>query len=375
MYVTRLVRISLLIGATEILKQGQSVMKHIGSHRMYRDDLYKGDGVAVKWVAMGPISVALGGEDLVYDSLRINRIELPFHGPLLKEIDLDHWPKADLMSLSLEGLSWIELYFDADPREDVWWKGLQKVIRILQAFGLYKTSPARLTVGGLMVKTLGEERERSSFGHPDTIVGKPYYFLKEEEYSPFLDLLSRWEKFWQQNENFSNELLRRIELVLTFFTKCLESDSLVDQHIFLSIVLESLYGPSHSELEYRYANRAAILLGDDILARKRACDTVRLAYKKRSEILHGRFEGQISLQEVLNFQEIVRQSVLRYMSLYAPTSKEDIGKTLDDCLHSPEDHTSLLKNATKYFGSHSEHNEPQEYSGRALNPRRIPTKS
>jgi len=197
------------------------------------------------------------------------------------------------------------------------------------------------------------------FGWENTIIGKPHYPLKTAEYDRFADLLTKYKDFWLNNKitDQPNKQLKRINLARFFFAQNYQTKELVERYIFLSIALEALLGEGQDELKYRYSNRAALLLGDDTKRRKTVYHDVQKAYKKRSAILHGGVGWSIEPKEVLTYAEIIRQIILRCISLYTRNHRR-IGKALDECMHDPEKHAKLLKDATVLFGTSSEHKEP-----------------
>lgn len=121
---------------------------------------------------------------------------------------------------------------------------------------------------GFLVKRTGKEISGFSahFGLENTILGKPKYFLKVEEYDNLKELFVKYKNFWLSNKVTpeSNEYLQRINWAKYYFVKAYQTMYLRERYIFLSIALEALCGDGQGELKYRYANRVALLLGDDL---------------------------------------------------------------------------------------------------------------
>jgi len=318
----------------------------------------------VKWQAIGPLSIMLLGENLFHDNISVCRYELDELEKLLGK-DQDYWSSVNF-SLSYKNGYWLKLDFEVNSGERPWEKAVAQVSLFLQALGLFKSTLSVLAVGGLYVKRMEEAGGASGhFGWENTIVGRKHYFLKKEEYDDFINLLSKYERFWHDNKitDQTSKQLKRINLARHYFLRNYQTKSLVDRHISLSVALEALYGEGQSELQYRYSNRAALLLGDDIKIRKTVYSNVLRAYKKRSSILHGGISWILEPKEILSYTEIIRQTILRCISLYTQDYL-NIGKTLDECTLDPEKHSRLLKDAKTLFGSSSKYKEPQESPSR-----------
>lgn len=310
----------------------------------------------VKWQAIGPLSIVLQGENLFHDKASVCTYEADELEKLLRK-DQDYWSKVNL-SLSYKTGYWLKLDLEVNPDENAWKKAVAQTSLFLQALGLFKSTLSILAVGGLLVKRI--ESGGGQFGWENTVVGRKHYFLRKEEYEGLINLLTIYEKFWNENKvtGQSNKQLKRINWARYFFLKNYQTKDLVDRHIFLSVALEALYGEGKHELMYRFSNRAALLLGDDIKRRKTVYSDVKRAYKKRSDILHGRIGWILEPKEVLGYTEIIRQTILRCISLYTQ-GYMNIGKILDECMHNPEKHTKLLEDAKMLFGPSSENKEPQ----------------
>lgn len=314
----------------------------------------------VKWQAMGPLSVILLGENLLHGNISVRRYESNELEKLLGK-DQDYWSKVNF-SLRYKNGYWMKLDLEVNSDEKAWEKAVAQASRFLEALGLFKSILSLLAVGGLYVKRMEKgDGLTGHYGWENTIIGRKYYPLKKEEYDDFVDLLTKYKRFWHDNKvtNKSSRQLMRINLARGFFLRTFQTVNLVDRHIFLSIALEALYGGGQGELTYRYSNRAALLLGDDAKRRKAVYSCVKRAYRKRSDILHGRMGWVLEPKETLSYSEIIRQTILRCISLYTK-GYLNIGKALDECMHDPQKHLQLLKDAKALFGPLSGYREPQE---------------
>jgi hypothetical protein len=314
----------------------------------------------VKWQALGPISVVLETRSFSHDNITLCKYNTEQLDELLKE-DKDYWSKV-YFSLRYAGGYWLNLDLEVDQNEKSWTKALERINLFLQALGLFKSTKSLLAIGGLRLKRIEKGSGTSGhFGAEKTIIGKPKYLLRKSEYDSFIDLLTRYRKFFNRYtiSPKSNKQLLRINSARNFYFVNLQTMNLVERYIFLSIALEALYGEGQQELKYRYSNRSALLLGDDIKRRKDVYYDVQNAYKKRSDILHGRVSWRIKPKEVFTYNEIIRQSILRCISLYTQGYR-NIGKALDECMHDPDKQARLLEDARAFFGSHSKYKETEE---------------
>jgi len=308
----------------------------------------------VRWRAIGPISVRLEERSFSHDDFSVSRYDEDQLDELLKD-DKKYWSPVNF-DLAYKPGYWLELDFDVNHDEKFWEKAVSLVRSFLEACGLFKTTLSKLAVAGLCVR---RPDEGGSFGWEDTIVGKRHYLLKTTEYNGFIELLDKYTKFWNANKPTaqSSKQLKRINWARYYFGKTYQAIKAVERYIFLSLALEFLYGEGQHELRYRLSNRAALLLGDDIERRRIVYGDVQKAYKKRSNILHGGISWRIEPKEVLIYTEIIRQTILRCISLHEK-GYSNINKALDECMHDPEKHAKLLKDAKAFFGTLSEYKEP-----------------
>jgi hypothetical protein len=305
----------------------------------------------VMWRAFAPVTIKLEDEQLECNEFLLTK----YDEDKLREIlegHVNYWPNRHFDLIYKKGY-WFKLEMDADTSQQAYGRLMDKTILIFETFALFKTTGGILLPAGLLVKGLAPHTN-AHFGWENTITGKPNYLLYKTEYVPLLDFFIKIKKFWTENKvaQSSSEYLKRIYWAKYYFRKCHETLNLNERYIFLSIASEALRG-LESELRYRFANRAALLLGDDIIKRKRIYKFILHAYDVRSKIVHGDIKWKIEFGEVLEYTEIIRQMILRSISLYA-NNQNNIGETLDDCLHDPKLHDSVLKDSKELFGFLSE---------------------
>lgn len=314
----------------------------------------------VIWRALSPISVRLENEQFSCDEITVLRYDESQLNDYLGD-DIEYWPKVSF-DLDYKTGYWLKFELEVDSSEDAFQKLVGHAQLFFEALALFKSTRSILLPAGFLVKKTGKVISGLSghFGMENTILGMPKYFLKAEEYNNLRELFGKYKKFWLNNKVTpkSNEYLQRINWAKYYFIKAYQTMDLRERYIFLSIALEALCGEGQGELQYRYANRAALLLGDTIEKRKETYNFIIKAYDTRSKILHGSTKWKITLDEVLIYTEAIRQMVLRCISLYSNNYLR-IGKALDDCLHDPNKHAELLKNSKVLFVSLSDYKEPE----------------
>lgn len=310
----------------------------------------------VKWEAIGPISLMLeyNTRSLSHEDFSLSRYDEHQLDELLKN-DSEYWSPVSL-STSYKSGYWLKVSFEVGADEDPWKKAIDQVRLYLETMALFKSTLTMLAVAGLCVRKIEEAAGISGhFGWENTVMGKSYYYLKTSEHADLFDLLSKYKGFWDTNKigPKSSRQLKRINLARYYFGKNFQTADLVERYIFLSIALEALYGEARYELKYRYANRAALLLGDDTQTRKTIYKKVKKAYDKRSDILHGGITWRIEPKEVLTYTEIIRQTILRFISLHS-RGYVNISRMLDESIFDSTKYAKLLEDAKALFGRISE---------------------
>jgi hypothetical protein len=311
-----------------------------------------------KWEALAPIPVSLENETLSCEDITVTRYDENELNNLLED-DKDYWPHVNF-DLDYKSGYWLKFEIDAESSQDAWTRSIEKTILFLETLELYKTTYCILVPAGLLVKGL-DRGLNAHFGWENTIVGKPRYSLQEEEYHNLTKFFVVYKKFWSENKvNLrSSEYLKRMNWAKYYLRKAYETINLNERYIFLSIALEALCGEGEAELRYRYANRAALLLGDDEARRKSVNKFILKGYDTRSKIIHGGVKWRIELDEVLCYTETIRQMIVRCISLYSKGCHR-FGKTLDECLHDSAKHAELLNKSKSLFGDISEFKSPEK---------------
>jgi hypothetical protein len=309
------------------------------------------------WQAFAPISVRLETERLSSGNLVVSRYDEDQLKSILGE-DICYWSEVSF-DLEYKSGYWLTLDIEATSRDDAWQKSIEQTVLFLETLALFKTTSSILLPAGLLIKRKGQPIGEN-FGWENTIVGKKFYFLEKSENESLIKFFIIFKKFLEQNKVAANSNvipLKRIFWAKYYLRKAYESVNFNERYIFLSIALEALCGEGETELKYRYANRTALILGDDMAKRKEYYNFILKAYDTRSRVIHGSVKWKIALEDVLNYSEIIRQMILRCMSLYS-NNFLNIGKTLDGCLHDSTKHAEVLEKSKILFGSLSEYKQP-----------------
>jgi hypothetical protein len=155
----------------------------------------------------------------------------------------------------------------------------------------------------------------------------------------------------------NQQIFEKNILAKYYLRKSYETPNLNERMIFLTIALEAMLGGG-TELRYRYANRAAVLLGDDAEKRKKYYQLILDAYDTRSKIVHGDINWQVNEQEILEYTEAIRQMVLRSISLYS-NGISDPSTLLDESVHDSTEQQELLRKSRSLFGPLSDYKQPE----------------
>lgn len=151
--------------------------------------------------------------------------------------------------------------------------------------------------------------------------------------------LPDFESFFKKFCNFDLSKNRRLRTAMVRFDFSYEV-GLMYRPIDLMIAFEALYLGEEQELSYKIATRAAYLLGDTPERRALIYSILRNAYVIRSKLVHG---GDIpkevkigknlsfnTLDFVFEVEEILRQSIKKFMDLLARYSHKQLLTTLLD---------------------------------------------
>ena len=210
---------------------------------------------------------------------------------------------------------------------------------LLKGFALFKTTlDTKFKLGPRIVHTLDSTpniRSLNLRGSDDfsEFTGK-IYEINMSELKMFKDFYSQFES--QLNQITDKKFLESLE----FFTKATRTSNDIEKFIFLSISFEFLFSKEDSELSYRFSNRIALLLGDDSVDRIRIGKVIKnVIYRQRSKIIHGASVVTPPKDILQYFFEVMRISLLRFISLYRAGHVDPISE-LDSFL--------LLQDTTEY---------------------------
>lgn len=313
------------------------------------------------WCALSPISVKLETDKIACSDFEVSRFNEDQLNTLLED-DIEYWSKVAFETDYKTGY-WFKFDMETETSNDAWERAVEQTRLFFEALALYKTTFCILAPAGLLVKGVGKMVSGTSahFGWENTILSRPNYILFGSEYDSFVNFFAKYKEFWSKNKFTpqSAGYLKRMWWAKYYLRKTYETINLNERYIFLSIALEALCGETDAELKYRYANRCAILLGDNTPIRKRVCQFVLKAYDTRSKIVHGSTKWKIERNDVLSYTEIVRQMLLRSIALYSENYRS-IGRTLDECLHDSTKHEEVLNKSKSFFGFISDYREPDQ---------------
>jgi len=185
----------------------------------------------------------------------------------------------------------------------------------LKALALFKTtSNTKLKDGPRIIQTvlsnnsLGIEVLRGSDDVQESHA-KPYE-LKLSEIDQFRDFFNQFLNI------FSNVKNKKFLYALDFYSKASKTEDVIEKFIFLSLAFEFLFSKENDELSYRFSNRAALLIGENFQERQKISTVIKnVIYEKRSAIVHGSNMKPPSDDILSYFNEFMRCSLLRFLSL------------------------------------------------------------
>lgn len=219
--------------------------------------------------------------------------------------------------------------FDTSKNSSMWYKigPVFKFDRILYA-----------DEDGNPVPSIGYELSVDDVNNLQGFVKAISFYITKEEYN-------KHEKFIQIAINFYDEGIKK------------ELDSgLEDMRIIdYMIALEALYLQREPEMTYKFSNRLAILLGESEEEKQQLNEYARKLYRLRSNLVHGSSTKEEIDRELFclecgqdpktlefqglrcNVRELVRRSILYFLSLYTNGyKKEDILRMLDNAIFDKE---------------------------------------
>ena len=86
-----------------------------------------------------------------------------------------------------------------------------------------------------------------------------------------------------------------------------------DKIIDYCIAFESIYVQDNAELSYKLAMRCSHLLSSTSAGRISAYEKLRKAYNLRSQIVHGNNWKDLEINEGIELEELVRQSIRKFL--------------------------------------------------------------
>jgi len=245
---------------------------------------------------------------------------------------------------------------DAGPDEDTsWWQarwqdatalvGVLKYLKYAVIEGDYSAihfSPAWLNE----VRRYGV----ALWGRPRTDVQARRYTLAKGEDRALARLLAAAVKFKPLLDDLKPPLRRAIATAGDYYEGHHRRTSPEDQLIDLAIALEALFSPTEAtELRFRIAHRAALLLGTDPEDRRSLLRFLRKVYDARSGLVHegkspfvakdgrGQNAPDLTSDDLQRLADLVRQAILRLGVWYArerPTRDQALGH-IENCAYDP----------------------------------------
>lgn len=221
----------------------------------------------------------------------------------------------------------------------------RKFDQILQLYGLETKMHAKRP-SGWSTRPITED---IPFGQPPA---KGYrIFVKstyppgkiENLYSAFEFAVRKQETIKQVFEDNSKAFIRH---GLEYFYMALDEDTIEKKVIDLFIALESLFSKDQ-ELRFRISLRVSSLLGSIGKDRTKVFRCVYDLYSKRSRVVHGVTEADLSWDEVFELERYVRDC-LRIL-IHLDMGKDDIIDKLDTSLYDDGVKPELQRLATEAY--------------------------
>lgn len=301
-----------------------------------------------KWRAIGPIyNFNPICEELKFTNFIVRRFSEEELDNLLSR-GREYWSDVDFGFCKY--YPWFLMEYEADAEKE-WDVAATKLEIFFNALSLFKSTSTILHMGQFYVGKLEGEGVSGRFGGALVPTCPPVYILEKGEYEEFIRFYNKYNDFVKKVEN--NPQRKRINFATNFFRRVRQTSNLTERLIFLSVSLEALFSHEKDELKYRYSHRAALLLGVDSKSRSNVFDIVRDFYDRRSEVLHGSLEFKLTPEETSLYNEVIRASILKYVSLHL-SGRKIIIEDLDDLIFDENGRDKLLAEANEYFGAVSD---------------------
>lgn len=222
------------------------------------------------------------------------------------------------------------------------WAATSTVVQILKFF---KCGIIDLDYGAIYYRPVWVNEIRWSgiraWGLPRRDAQKELYMLSNLELQRFESYCKAYEKLKPLIEETSTSLRQATALAGNYFEDHHRRIKPEEKLIDLVIALETLFSPSReSELRFRIAQRAAILLGKTAPERESIRDFILRVYDARSGLVHAgespfsvAAKKKLSEEDLVRLADYVRQAVLRCFLLRwrGESEKEKVQTLLDKC--------------------------------------------
>lgn len=214
----------------------------------------------------------------------------------------------------------------------------------LDALALFKTTTkTKLKDGPRIVQTITAQNMIQWLnirGSDDThdFKGKRYdlTLAELEEFKEFYNKLIPIITGFQEN---------KIIPAIDFYSRASRHFDITEKFIFLSLALETLFSQEEDELSYRFSNRISLLLGNNYEERTRIAKSIKsVIYKRRSMIVHGSNLATPPEDEYEYLNEVIRVSILRYLSLMTNGISDPISELDSFLLKQNSDNYNDFKN-------------------------------
>jgi len=230
---------------------------------------------------------------------------------------------------------------------------LKTVDDFLTTLALFKTTNTKLKSGKKIIQTINSDSSLGMVSIPGS--DDTFDVKKVDLYTLSIAELEEFKLFYNKFvEVIKNLDDKRIFYAIDFYTKASATDDITEKFIFLSLTLELLFSRENNELSYRFSNRIAHLIGNSFSEREILVKNVKSLYEKRSSLFHGASLKAPTLQYFYYMNELMRSSILQYLSLYYEFKKDPIPEINKFLLQQDEEDYSEFQEKRNQFGTISE---------------------
>ena len=182
-------------------------------------------------------------------------------------------------------------------------------------------------------------------GRPRWDVQAERFTLDATEKARFVQFLTFYLAHLSEIDDMNSDLRKAISIAGNHYESHHTRMSLEDQLIDLVISAEALFS-SGSEISFRIAQRAALLLGPNPDRRRSIFGLLRRAYSARSSLVHGAAiqQGQFPEEDLRALGEELRVAILRLLTLHMRShrNRADVLAWLDDAALDPDRQQEVL---------------------------------